>query len=216
MASHFPPAAAPARSRRQALDEEDGMSKRLNILCALAVAALLGAPASSALAHGAMQRQRSACMLKVGPDFMYLSGYQPSASHNRFCEDIPTTGDTIFVLDYAQDEMRGMSTDFRIIRDVGENEEPDKLDAVTVAYLPPRIYPAGTLNFEHVFNETGAFVGIVTMNGPNGEHWVSRFPFSVGGRPLSARMPFFLFAAAGVLALVLFVWGKDDGSARGA
>lgn len=192
------------------------MSKRLNMLCALAVAALLGALTSSALAHGAMQRQRSACLLKVGPDFMYLSGYQPAASHNRFCDNIPTTGETIFVLDYAQDEMRGMSTDFRIIRDVGENEEPDKLDAVTVAYLPPKIYPAGTLNFEHVFNESGAFVGIVTMDGPNGEHWVSRFPFSVGGRPLSARMPYFLFAAAGVLALVLFVWGKDDGSARGA
>jgi len=196
------------------------MSKRrfvlCSVLCALAAAAFLGAPASSALAHGGMQRQRSACLLQVGPDFMYFSGYQPAASHNRFCDVIPTTGKTIFVLDYAQDEMRRMSTDFRIIRAVGEDEEQDRLDAVTVAYLPPNVYPAGTLNFEHVFNETGAFVGIVTMDGPNGEHWVSRFPFSVGGRPLSARMPYFLLGAAGVLAFVLFVWGRDDGSARGA
>jgi hypothetical protein len=61
-----------------------------------------------------------------------------------------------------------------------------------------------------VFKEPGEFVGIVTVDGPNGEHWVSRFPFTVGGRPLSARMPYFLIAAAGVLALTIFVWGKEE------
>jgi len=192
------------------------MSKPLYAVCLLAMAALVSALGSSAFAHGAMQRQRNACLLQVGPDFMYFSGYQPAASRNRFCEDIPTTGDTIFVLDYAQDEMRDMSTDFRIIRDVGENEEQERLDAVTVAYLPPKIYPAGTLNFEHVFKEAGEFVGIVTMDGPHGEHWVSRFPFTVGGRPLSARMPYFLIAAAGTLALTLLVWRIREQNARRA
>lgn len=192
------------------------MSKLLSPIWLLMMAALVCAPLSLAFAHGAMQRQRNACMLKIGPDFMYFSGYQPAASRNRFCEDIPTIGATIFVLDYAQDEMREMSTDFRIIRDIGDKEPQERLDAVTVAYLPPKVYPAGTLNFEHVFSETGQFVGIVTVDGPNGEHWVSRFPFTVGGRTLFARMPYFLFAAAGVLALVLFVWGKDDQNARGA
>ncbi|MFO1124606.1 MAG: hypothetical protein U1E25_04480 [Methylocystis sp.] len=190
------------------------MSKPLYTFSLLALVTLASASWSGALAHGAMQRQRNACLLKVGPDFMYFSGYQPAASRNRFCEDIPGTGDTIFVLDYAQDEMRDMSTDFRIIRDVGEREEQGRLDAVTVAYLPPKVYPAGTLNFEHVFKEPGEFVGIVTVEGPNGEHWVSRFPFTVGGRPLSARMPYFLIAAAGVLALTLFVWGKEEQPAR--
>ena len=192
------------------------MSKLLTPIWLLMIAALVSAPLSRGFAHGAMQRQQNACMLKIGPDLMYFSGYQPAVSRNRFCEDIPTLGPTIFVLDYAQDEMRGMSTDFRIVRDVGEQEEQERLDAITVAYLPPKVYPAGTLNVEHVFNETGQFVGIVTVDGPNGEHWVSRFPFSVGGRPLLARMPYLLFAAAGVLALVLFVWGKEDQSARGA
>lgn len=192
------------------------MSKLLNAIFLMAVAMLASASWSGARAHNAMQRQRSACLLKVGPDFMYFSGYQPEASRNRFCEDIPTTGDTIFVLDYGQDEMRGMSTDFRIIRAVGDQEEQAPLDSVTVAYLPPKIYPAGTLNFEHVFKEPGEFVGIVTVDGPNGEHWVSRFPFTVGGRPLSARMPYFLIAAAGVLALTIFVWGKEEQKARRA
>jgi hypothetical protein len=190
------------------------MLKLLNAIFLTAVTTLASASWSGALAHGAMQRQRSACLLKVGPDFMYFSGYQPEASRNRFCEDIPATGDTIFVLDYGQDEMRGMSTDFRIIRDIGEQGEQERLDSVTVAYLPPKVYPAGTLNFEHVFKEPGEFVGIITVDGPNGEHWVSRFPFTVGGRPLSARMPYFLIAAAGVLALTIFVWGKEEQKAR--
>ncbi|MGJ0397255.1 MAG: hypothetical protein ACR65U_13620 [Methylocystis sp.] len=192
------------------------MSKPFLVIFWLAVAALASASWSGARAHGAMQRQRNACLLKVGPDFMYFSGYQPKASRNRFCEDIPATGDTIFVLDYGQDEMRDMSTDFRIIRDVGGQEEQAPLDTVTVAYLPPKVYPAGTLNFEHVFKDPGAFVGIVTVEGPNGEHWVSRFPFTVGGRPLSAKMPYFLIAAAGVLALTIFVWGKEEHKARRA
>ncbi len=192
------------------------MSKPLSPIWLLMMAALVFAPLSLAFAHGAMQRRQNACMLKIGPDIMYFSGYQPAASRSRFCEDIPTIGATIFVLDYAQDELREMSTDFRIIRDIGDKGQQERLDAVTVAYLPPKVYPAGTLSFEHVFNETGQFVGIVTADGPNGEHWVSRFPFTVGGRPLLARMPYVLFAAAGVLALVLFVWGKDDQRARGA
>ena len=162
-----------------------------------------------------MQRQQNACMLKIGPDFMYFSGYQPAASRNRFCEDIPTIGPTIFVLDYAQDEMREMSTDFRIIRDIGDKEPQERLDAVTVAYLPPKVYPAGTLNFEHVFNETGQFVGIVTVDGPNGEHWVSRFPFTVGGRPLFARMPYFLLRPP-AFWLSCFSFGERMTRARAA
>jgi len=188
------------------------MSKSLHAICLLVMAALVGAFGSKAFAHN--QRQRNACPLKIGPDVMYFSGYQPGASRNRFCDDIPTVGDTIFVFDYAQDEMRGMSTDFRIIRDVGEQQEQQRLDAITVAYLPPRVYPGGTFNFEHVFKEPGEFVGIITVDGPNGEHWVSRFPFTIGGRPFSARMPYFLISAAGVLALTLFVWGKEAHSAR--
>lgn len=179
----------------------------LGVLCLL----LFVAAAPQARAHGQMGWRQEACVLRVGPDFMYLTGYQPATSRKRFCEDIPTAGDTIFVLDYAQEEMRAMTTDFRIVRNVGEAEEQERLDAVTVAYLPPKVYPAGTLEFEHVFKEDGDYVGIVTMEGPHGEHWVSRFPFSVGGRSLLARTPYILLAVAAALALLLVLaWGRQD------
>lgn len=184
---------------------------RFPALCALA--ALGASGAAPALAHGAIRHEQEACVLKVGPDFMYFTGYQPSLSHRKFCEDIPATGDTIFILDYAQNEMRDMKTDFRIVRNVGEEEEEqEKLDRITVAYLPPRVYPTGTLNLEYDFKESGDYVGIVTVDGPNGEHWVSRFPFSVG-RLYSARTPYYLLTAAVLLALLALFWGKDSETA---
>ncbi|WP_457797836.1 hypothetical protein [Methylocystis sp. S23] len=176
------------------------------LLCALAAAGLV-CGAALASAHGAMRRVENACILNVGPDFMYFSGYQPAVSHKKFCEDAPTTGDTIFSLDYAQPEMREMTAELRIVRGDGA-EEPDNLQAVTVAYLPPRIYPNGTISFEHVFAERGDYVGIVTVDGPHGEHWVSRFPFSVG-RLYSPRTPYYLIAAAAAFALLILLWGKD-------
>ncbi len=185
------------------------MRQFLAALSALAAMTILtnGPPAR---AHGAMQRMQSACVLKIGPDFMYFSGYQPAASHRKFCEDIPETGSTFFVLDYAQPEMREMSADFRIVRDGGgDDEDPARLPAVTVAYLPPKVYPHGTLSFEHDFHETGNFVGIVTLDGPHGERWVSRFPFSVG-RLYSARAPYYLLAAAAALGLLVLLWGREE------
>ncbi|MEF3365847.1 hypothetical protein V3H18_04790 [Methylocystis sp. 9N] len=189
------------------------MFKSLRLAFLLLLPALVAA-APEARAHRALDWRQEACVLKVGPDFMYLTGYQPATSRKTFCEDIPTAGDTIFVLDYAQEEMRAMTTDFRIVRNVGEAQEEERLDAVTVAYLPPHVYPAGTLEFEHVFKEGGDYVGIVTMDGPHGEHWVSRFPFTVGGRSFIARAPYVLLAAAAALALLLaLAWGKRDESA---
>ncbi|MEK4035610.1 hypothetical protein WOC76_05460 [Methylocystis sp. IM3] len=181
----------------------------LPLLSALAVLVFAASAPSPALAHGAMRRLQSACVLKVGPDFMYFSGYQPAASHRKFCEDIPETGDTFFVLDYAQPEMRDMSADFRIVRAGAEDADPAQLPAATVAYLPPKVYPHGTLSFEHHFHEAGSFVGIVTLDGPHGERWVSHFPFSVG-RLYSARAPYYLVGVAVALALLVLLWGKEE------
>jgi hypothetical protein len=199
-----------ARGRGGLWEGDMKIRRACSRLFAVAVSAwALAWPAAGALARGAMGYEQNVCVLKVGPDFMYFTGYQPAAAKNKFCEDIPSVGETIFVFDYAQDEMREMKTDFRIVRDVGEAEEPGSLDAITVAYLPPKIYPTGTLNFQHAFNETGNFVGIVTVDGPNGEHWAARFPFAVGGG-YSSRTPYYFLTAAAVLALLWLFWGKSE------
>ncbi len=177
-------------------------------LCALMLLALFGSQAASA--HGSMFQMQNTCIVKVGPDLMYFSGYQPATTRRKFCEDVPTTGKAIFVLDFPEVEMREMSIDFRIMRVDAIN---DQSDAEMVAYLPAKRYPNGTLGLEHVFAEPGNFVGVVTATGTHGELWVSRFPFSVG-RVYSAKTPYYLLAAAAALALLLLLWKGEKAEAR--
>jgi hypothetical protein len=171
---------------------------RLAIAAALAAAA--GFSAAPAQAHGRLGAAEGRCRLFIGPDIMHFTGYLPEASKNEFCEDIPSTGPMIMVLDAEQEELRDMKIELRIIKDVGgEDRENDNLDAVTVAYQPPKVYPTGTVNFEHTFNEGGYFVGIVTVTGDHGERWVSRFPFSVD-RTFMRDLPVYLTLGLGVVA----------------
>lgn len=169
--------------------------------------------APQAQARGALALNQDVCILFVGPDFMYFSGYQTATPRKRFCEDVPAAGETVFAMDFAQDEMREMKVDFRITRDIGEVEDRSALDAATIAYLPPQTYPGGSVSLRANFAETGNYAGLVTVDGPNGEHWVARFPFAVGRR-YSVRLPYYLITAAAMLALIVYFWGRDDSAAR--
>lgn len=151
-------------------------------------------------AHGRLGAAQGRCRLNIGPDVMNFTGYLPEASKNEFCEDIPSTGPVIMVLDAEQAELRDMKVELRIVKDVGgEDKENENLEAVTVAYHPPTVYPSGTINFEHTFDEPGYFVGIVTVLGDHGERWVSRFPFSVA-KTFMRDLPIYLLLGLGVLA----------------
>jgi hypothetical protein len=115
------------------------------------------------------------CRLNIGAYSMHFVGYQPdSSAEKEFCEDIPRTGRTIVVLDFVDMELRALPTEVRIVRDTGAQEN---LDAVTVLYVPPKVYPNGSVHFEHTFTEPGKFVGLVSV-GDQGK-LVARFPFSV-------------------------------------
>jgi hypothetical protein len=142
-------------------------------LCFLMLA--IGATFSAqAQAHGGLALAEDMCRLTIGPYNMHFTGYQPDATRNKeFCEDIPATGRTVVVLDYMEDALRPLPTEVRIIKDTGSEQD---LQAITVLHLPPKIYPAGSVNFEYNFDKPGKFVGLVTV----GDKHVSRFPFSVG------------------------------------
>ena len=180
------------------------LNRPILLVMAAALALALAFAAPRAEARGALGYDQDSCVLKVGPDFLYFSGYQFAVSQRKFCEDVPQVGETTLVFDLAQDELRQMKLDFRITRDAGATPaEGAAADASTVAYLPPEIYPKGTFSFVHNFDEPGNFVGVVTADGPNGEHWVASYPFSVGGAPASMT-PLILLALACALALGLY------------
>ncbi len=135
---------------------------------------------SQVQAHGGLALADDMCVLTVGPYRMHFTGYQPLSQEEEFCEDIPEIGKTVIALDYIQEELRPLTTEVRIIRDTGSEEN---LDAITVFHLPPKVYPAASIAVEHTFPEKGKFVGLVTVTG-GAQDYVSRFPFSVGeGRP---------------------------------
>jgi hypothetical protein len=152
-----------------------GFRKSAGVLCALALIATLDV--STAFAHGGLAMDADFCKLRVGRYLMHFVGYQPDSPNatKEFCEDIPETGATIIVLDYIDEALRDLPTEVRVIRDTGDESN---LDAVSVFHLPAKTYPSGSLSLEHKFSQSGRYVGLVTVHGP--EKFVSRFPFSVG------------------------------------
>lgn len=174
--------------------------KACSVAALVALGMLAAGDFAPAQAHGRLGAAQGRCRLYVGPDIMNFTGYLPEASKNEFCEDIPSTGPMIMVLDAEQEELRDMAIEIRIVKDVGgEEQENENLEAVTVAHQPPKFYRSGTVNFEHDFPEPGYFVGIVTVTGNHGERWVSRFPFSVG-KSFMRDLPVYLTLALGVIA----------------
>jgi len=172
-----------------------------------ALLALVGA-GEKADARGALSLNQDVCLLYIGPDYAYFSAYDPQKPKKRYCEEAPTTGVTVFAIDFAQSEMREMKVSFRILRNIGENADPAAIEAATLAYEPPRVHATGSVGLSHDFKEPGDYAGLVTVDGANGEHWEAYFPFAVA-QPYRARLPYYLLLAAGILAFFIIFLAKD-------
>ncbi len=180
---------------------------------------------SAAYAHGGVGMVDNRCVLRIGPDVMFFTGYQPQNSRDEFCDDVPSAGQTVVALDMQETELRNMLTEIRLIKDDGTHTQLNglpvltdaelankaALDAVSIAYFPPKKYPTGTLTFEHTFPDTGKFIGIVTVENDHGQKFVSQFPFSVGqqvGKSLALYGLLGVFLIAGVYG-VWYYGGKQ-------
>jgi hypothetical protein len=174
------------------------MIKELIVASAMATLGLV----AEAQAHGGVSLDAGQCIMKIGPDTMSFTGYQPLKSREQFCDDIPDVGPTIIVLDAQQDELRDMALEIRILRDVGQKDDNENMEQNTEVYVAPKKYKTGTLNFEYNFAQKGKFIGLVRAKSDDGKKdYVSRFPFSVGetaGRDITVAVFF------GALALVGF------------
>jgi hypothetical protein len=112
---------------------------------------------AAAHAHGGVGMQDNRCVLRIGPDIMFFTGYQPQFSRDEFCDDIPSSGQMVVTLDMQESELRDMLTEIRLIKDEGnhikmnglpfltdaELASPQFLDPVTITYVPPKKYPTG-------------------------------------------------------------------------
>lgn len=157
---------------------------------------------AQAQAHGDVGSNQGQCLMKLGPDTMSFTGYQPHKSRETFCDDIPDAGPTIITLDAQQDELRDMALEMRVLRDVGQKSDDENMEANTEYFSPPKKYKTGTLTFDHNFANEGKYIGLVKAKSDDGaKEYVARFPFSVG---LTASRDITVFIVLGVAAAVGF------------
>jgi hypothetical protein len=126
-----------------------------------------------AQAHGSVSMEHDACKLKLGPYAMHFSGYQPDLSRQQFCEDIPSIGRTIVVLDFLDEALRDLPITVRISR----SEDNGAQRGAPIYQVAQQTYPGGSIALEYSFDAPGKFVGEVDAADKG---LVATFPFTVG------------------------------------
>jgi len=185
------------------------------LLMCLSLLAVLFLSSSPVIAGGGVVSGDKQCTMHIDFYSARFTAYQPVTSANKeFCEDLPDTGPSLFVLDYLHASLKEVPVDFRIIRDVTGQGRFAKLEDVeilgdieplTVFYHPPEIRPDGSYQVEYDFTEKGAYIGIVTAGHPsNGNTYASVFPFTVG----QTNYQRWLLPAIILSGLAIFTWHK--------
>jgi hypothetical protein len=169
---------------------------------------LLGAGLSPVLAVS-MDKSSSTkeCAVMIGADPVQISAYQPDVSQDKYCEELPSAGKTIFVFDLSAPRMRDLPVEIRIVKDpmIPISASAD-LANLTAAYVAPKIYKNGTISVEHDFEESGHFIALVSLTEENGEKKTARFKFSVG-RTFLHFAPLIL-AGMVIGAALFFYWRR--------
>jgi hypothetical protein len=157
---------------------------------------VIGTPLSAQAQHF-HELDKNFCILKLGPYGMHLTEYQPDLSDRQeLCGDIPSLGRTVVVLDFIEGELRSLPVEIRVIKDTGSEQD---LQAITVVHIPPKVYSGGFINFEHIFNQPGKFIGVVTVGGK--EEHIARFPISVGESGVVSHLMHYMMVIVPIVAI---------------
>ena len=159
------------------------------LLAALATIACV-CTAKPCAAHGSVTPDADLCIIRIGFFRAHFKVYLPeSHGHKDFCEDLPGIGNSIFVMEYEHDGLGAVPIDFRIIKNVTGQGRFTNLDHVTqlgdLADITVLHHPAAiqrdVFTTAHSFDAPGEFVGIVTVDRPDGNGvYTAIFPFEAG------------------------------------
>lgn len=148
------------------------------------------------------------CPVALGAKTMKFVAMQPKKSIDRVCDALPETGPAVIALDAADPELRDMTWDIRILRDV-DRPGADDAEGETTFRLPVQKYRNGMTNFDINFVSPGKYVLYARMTSDDGaKEYIGRHHFTVGllnDAELYAYVFFgcFLAAAAGGFAVIL-------------
>src|SRR5262245_3468699 len=173
--------------------------RRTNMFVATLAAAWSVLAAGVCLAHGNLTMDQDKCVLRVGRYVIHFTGYQPeTARTTEFCEDIPSVGKTVIVLDFVDDALRDIPVEVRVVPQDGV---ADEFAREPIVNIPFSTYKNGTISFTRTFAEPGRYVGLVTAG--NDRRNVARFPFAVA-QPMFALWQYVAICAAAAAALIAF------------
>ena len=176
-------------------------------------AALALLPSTNALAGGGVVIEGDVCIIWIDFYSVHFTAYQPADRGNeQFCQQLPDTGATIFVLDYLHQSLKEVPVSFRIVHDVTGQGRYVKLKHVaqiedierhTVFYQPPTIRANASLKIEFDLAREGAYIGIVTAGHPSDDTiYTAVFPFEVGAASYGFLLPLIVLMAAIVFFLL--------------
>lgn len=169
---------------------------------------LIGAAFALLLAAGVSPRDARAagwhyydpeCPITVGAKSMKFVAMQPKKSIDRECDALPDIGPSVIVLDAADNELRDMTWDIRVLRAKDQNGAADP-EADAVGRLPLQKFRNGMVNFDQEFRQPGNYVLYVKLTSDDGARsFEGRHPFSVG---LMTDEEFYLYIGFGAFAVV--------------
>ena len=169
--------------------------------------ALAVLPCSSVLAGGGLVLEGGTCIIWIDFYSAHFTVYQPASSGNeQFCQQLPDTGISIFVLDYLHPSLKEVPVSFRIIHDVTGQGNYVKLNHIvaiedieqhTVFYQSPTVRTDASFKIEYDFAHQGAYIGIVTAGHPSKDTiYTAVFPIEVGGSNHDFLLPLILLLGA--------------------
>jgi hypothetical protein len=153
------------------------------------------------------------CMLMAGMHEMQVSVYQSGATEDS-CKDIPSPGPSLITISSASKELRDMTTEVRIVRDIGAGMAASgNLDPFTLAYLPPKAYPRGVITLPATFDKPGKYAVLVTVRDAKDMAMSGRLGLTVGE---ASRQWIFVYILSGIiLAAALGFYLRDLGRKSG-
>ena len=141
------------------------------------------------------------CMLMAGMHEMQVSVYQSGATEDS-CKDIPSPGPVVITLSSTSKELRDMAMEVRIVRDTGAGTAASgNLDAVTLAYLPPKNYPRGVITLPANFDKPGKYAVLVTVRDAMDMAMSGRLGITVGQE---SRQWIIVYVISGIILAAAF------------
>ena len=173
--------------------------------------------AAAICASGAAQAQIKAehprfCVMSVGPTQMMFSAFQENRTDEIFCQHVPALGPTMIILDAKSEELRDMNIEVRVLKNIGQKDWRDDLDATTVKLIPAGRYleKRGTTTFTVDLAKDGDYITLVrAMSDDGAKEYVGQYYFSAGESYEQALTAGGLAAAVGLVGVV--IWRRNGG-----